>query len=273
MWNATASLVTGGVVVRGGLRCGLARRPQRPRHAWRAPGRDALPVALRPGQVGRRAVASRDPERAVRISAELRDHEAAGSLAEELPYWGWLEDGRTCLTRTGELIAAGRLAPAVVDGRSPEQIDRVLGRWQRLLSGLDSDTRLYFYMLRRPSVPEATDDESSRHRSGLPAEAECVSGRPCAAARGLPGLVARSPSPHGRRRAQHREERPGSCSGGSAAEGAHPPTSLPRSRRPPPAFARRWTRAVHSWRSTRRSRCSSPPRRPGFSPSSSTVRA
>ena len=67
----------------------------------------------------------------MRISAELRDHEAAGSLAEELPYWGWLEDGRTCLTRTGELIAAGRLAPAVVDGRSPEQIDRVLGRWQR----------------------------------------------------------------------------------------------------------------------------------------------
>ena len=97
----------------------------------------------------------------MRISAELRDHEAAGSLAEELPYWGWLEDGRTCLTRTGELIAAGRLAPAVVDGRSPEQIDRVLGRWQRLLSGLDSDTRLYFYMLRRPVSPEATDDENS----------------------------------------------------------------------------------------------------------------
>ena len=57
----------------------------------------------------------------MRISAELRDHEAAGSLAEELPYWGWLEDGRTCLTRTGELIAAGRLAPAVVDGRSPNR--------------------------------------------------------------------------------------------------------------------------------------------------------
>ena len=97
----------------------------------------------------------------MRIAAELRDHEAAGSLAEELPYWGWLEDGRTCLTRTGELITAGRLEPAVVDGRSPEQIDRVLGRWQRLLSGLDADTRLYFYLLRRPASPEATDDESS----------------------------------------------------------------------------------------------------------------
>ena len=49
----------------------------------------------------------------------------------------------------------------MVDGRSPEQIDRVLGRWQRLLSGLDADTRLYFYMLRRPVSPEAADDESS----------------------------------------------------------------------------------------------------------------
>ena len=97
----------------------------------------------------------------MRISAELRDHEAAGSLAEELPYWGWLEDGRTCLTRTGELIAAGRLATAVVDGRSPEQIDRVLGRWQRLLSGLDADTRLYFYLLRRPTPPGAEDDVGS----------------------------------------------------------------------------------------------------------------
>ena len=162
MWNATASLVTGGVVFAVGFGAGWLAGRKRPRHAWRAPRRDALSVAVRPGQVGRRAVASRDPERAVRIAAELRDHEAAGSLAEELPYWGWLEDGRTCLTRSrASLIAAGRLEPAVVDGRSPEQIDRVLGRWQRLLSGLDSDTRLYFYLLRRPSVPEAADDESS----------------------------------------------------------------------------------------------------------------
>ena len=28
--------------------------------------------------------------------------------------------------------------------RPSEQIDRVLGRWQRLLSDLDADTRLYF---------------------------------------------------------------------------------------------------------------------------------
>ncbi|MDE2764422.1 MAG: hypothetical protein OXT63_06900 [Gemmatimonadota bacterium] len=73
----------------------------------------------------------------MRVVEELRAYAAAGSLAEELPYWGWLDDGRTCLTRSGELIAAGRIRPAVTDGRTPEQIDRVLGLWQRLLSGLD----------------------------------------------------------------------------------------------------------------------------------------
>ena len=37
----------------------------------------------------------------------------------------------------------------------------MLGRWQRLLSGLDADTRLYFYLLRRPASPEATDADGS----------------------------------------------------------------------------------------------------------------
>ena len=87
----------------------------------------------------------------MRVAGERRAWEAAGSLAEELPYWGWLDDDRTCLTRSGELVAAGRIRPAVVDGRTPGQIDRVLGLWQRLLSGLGPGTRLQFHMLRRPS--------------------------------------------------------------------------------------------------------------------------
>ena len=94
------------------------------------------------------------------VSEEVRTHEAAGSLAEELPYWGWLDDGHTCLTRSGELITAGRLRPAVVDGRTPGQIDRVLGRWQRLLSGLGPGTRLYFYLLRRPEPTGSTADKN-----------------------------------------------------------------------------------------------------------------
>ena len=80
---------------------------------------------------------------------------AAGALAEEIPYWGWLEDGRTCLTRSGELVSIARLSPAVLDGRTPEQMDAVLERWQRMLSGADSRTRIYFYLFRRPSRFEA----------------------------------------------------------------------------------------------------------------------
>ena len=97
----------------------------------------------------------------MRVAEERRAYEAAGSLAEELPYWGWLDDGRTCLTRSGELVAAGRIRPAVTDGRTPEQIDRVLGLWQRLMSGLSSDTRLQFHMLRRPGLAEGPDDGGS----------------------------------------------------------------------------------------------------------------
>ena len=84
------------------------------------------------------------------VNNELMDYEAAGSLAEELPWWGWLEDGRTCLTRAGELMSIGRMTPRVLDGQTPEQLDRVIDRWQRMLSGLDPRTRLYFYLLRRP---------------------------------------------------------------------------------------------------------------------------
>ena len=83
------------------------------------------------------------------VDHEVADYEAAGALAEEIPYWGWLEDGRTCLTRTGELVSVARLLPAVLDGRTPEQMDVVLERWQRMLSGADSRTRIYFYLFRR----------------------------------------------------------------------------------------------------------------------------
>ena len=94
----------------------------------------------------------------MRVAEELRAYEAAGSLAEELPYWGWLDDGRTCLTRSGELVAAGRIQPAVTDGRTPEQIDRVLGLWQRLLSGLGPGARLQFHLFRRPPGPPRQAD-------------------------------------------------------------------------------------------------------------------
>ena len=92
------------------------------------------------------------------IDTELQDYEAAGSLAEELPYWGWLDDERSCLTRAGELMSLARISPSVLDGQTPEQRDRVIERWQRMLSGLDARTRFYFYLLRRPiHFPEVAD--------------------------------------------------------------------------------------------------------------------
>ena len=92
------------------------------------------------------------------VDNELMDYGAAGSLAEELPWWGWLEDGQSCLTRAGELLTIGRVTPSVLDGQTPEQLDRVIDRWQRMLSGVDSRTRLYFYLLRRPVRFENEDD-------------------------------------------------------------------------------------------------------------------
>ena len=96
------------------------------------------------------------------VDNELTDFDAAGSLAEELPWWGWLEDGQSCLTRAGELMTIGRVTPSVLDGQTPEQLDRVVDRWQRMLSGVDSRTRLYFYLLRRPiQFENQGDDEAS----------------------------------------------------------------------------------------------------------------
>ena len=96
------------------------------------------------------------------INNELADYEAAGALADELPWWGWLEDGRSCLTRAGELMSIARLTPSVLDGQTPEQLDRVVDRWQRMLSGVDSRTRLYFYLLRRPiQFENQGEDEGS----------------------------------------------------------------------------------------------------------------
>ena len=101
------------------------------------------------------------------INNELADYEAAGALADELPWWGWLEDGRSCLTRAGELMSIARLTPSVLDGQTPEQLDRVVDRWQRMLSGVDSRTRLYFYLLRRPIRFERQDEDEGSSVAAL----------------------------------------------------------------------------------------------------------
>ena len=82
------------------------------------------------------------------------DYEAAGSLADEIPYWGWLDDDRSCLTRAGG-VGERRSAHADRPGTdaTAEQLDQVLDRWQRMLSALDTQTRLYLYLFRRPGAP------------------------------------------------------------------------------------------------------------------------
>ena len=90
---------------------------------------------------------------------EQRDYMAAGALAEELPYWGFLPDDRTCLTRAGELLTIGRLTPHVVDGRTPEQLDTVLDRWARMLSTVEAGSRIGLYLARSPLAPESDASE------------------------------------------------------------------------------------------------------------------
>ena len=84
------------------------------------------------------------------LAGERQQYEAAGSVADELPYWGWLDGKPYCLTRGGELVCIGSLTPALMDGQTPAHLDQVLVRWQRLLSQLPpGDNRFYFYFLRR----------------------------------------------------------------------------------------------------------------------------
>ena len=67
--------------------------------------------------------------------------------------------------RAGELLSIGRMTPSVLDGQTAEQLDRVIDRWQRMLSGLDPRTRLYFYLLRRPVVCPAKAGVFGRSQS------------------------------------------------------------------------------------------------------------
>ena len=79
----------------------------------------------------------------------LREFQEAGSLAQEIPFWGWV-DNRTCLTRGGELFTLARLTPATATGLQPDQVTRIIERWQRALSNLPPETRFYWIFLRRP---------------------------------------------------------------------------------------------------------------------------
>ena len=85
------------------------------------------------------------------LSALRRSYETAAPLHEEIPYWGWLADGRTLLTVGGELVTVASLETYEASGRPGEYLDHVLDRWVRLLSAAGPRTRVYLYLLRRPA--------------------------------------------------------------------------------------------------------------------------
>ncbi len=101
------------------------------------------------------------------LAAERAPVERAGSLEAEIPYWGWLADGRTLLTAGGELVALGRLGTYEASGRPGEYLDYVLGRWVRLLSGTDARTRVYLYLLRRPLAEQPVAVAAEGPRAAL----------------------------------------------------------------------------------------------------------
>ena len=92
-------------------------------------------------------------------------YEQAGSLADELPYWGWV-DKRTLLTRPGGMVTLAELRPCGIAGSAPEDLDHVLASWMRLLGQLDEDVRFSLIVTRRP-VPSGAVAEVGSER--LPA--------------------------------------------------------------------------------------------------------
>ena len=80
----------------------------------------------------------------------LREFQEAGSLAQEIPFWGWV-DNRTCLTRGGELFTLARLTPASCHRpNNPTKSPASSSAGRRALSNLPPETRFYWIFLRRP---------------------------------------------------------------------------------------------------------------------------
>ena len=87
-------------------------------------------------------------------------YQQAGSLADELPYWGWI-DKRTLLTRPGGMVTLAELNPCGIAGRAPEDLDHALTSWMRLLGQLDDDVRFTLFVTRRPTSSNAISEVSS----------------------------------------------------------------------------------------------------------------
>ena len=91
------------------------------------------------------------------VRAAAKRHGEAGSLAEELPYWAWIDE-RTLLTRRGELVTLAALQPKGIAGEAPAELDQVLTSWMRLLGQLEPDVRFSLIVTRRPVEASAISE-------------------------------------------------------------------------------------------------------------------
>ena len=73
----------------------------------------------------------------------------AGSLAAELPWWGWVDDW-TLLTLRGELLVFAELAVLPVAGRPRAHLGGDVATWQRVLGQCPPECRLSLHALCRP---------------------------------------------------------------------------------------------------------------------------
>ena len=95
----------------------------------------------------------------------------AGALADEIPYWGWIDE-RTALTVGAEMVTVCELTRFSAVGTPEDRREAVITRWTRMLSACPPTARVYTLVLRRPAVhvPPGTGAAIARRAGRLRAE-------------------------------------------------------------------------------------------------------
>ena len=74
----------------------------------------------------------------------------AGSLVDQLPYWGFVYPD-VVITKGGEFLFCSKLHLKSTDGADPDELDRVTQAWQHLIGGVEPPHRLFVVYERRPT--------------------------------------------------------------------------------------------------------------------------
>ena len=86
-------------------------------------------------------------------------------LIDRIPYWGFVTPD-VVMTKHGQLLFFARVSTAGVDGRAPEQLDRVNQAWQKLLGNVEEPHRA-FLIFNRPEQEVPGDFEDRDDIAGL----------------------------------------------------------------------------------------------------------